>query len=310
MHPSFGDTTRTWLSVNEAFPEFVASFSLVALAVIAAGAAMRTLPRIWVAFSVLFVILSAGPFIHVAGINTFVPGPWALLRYMPLIGMARSPSRFTVLAILGLSLLFASALSTLRRRTHPGVVWMIAIAIVLEVAPVPRVLYSAEVPEVYTLISATNDEAGRVLELPTGVRDGISSVGRFNPATQYFQTRHHRPMVGGYVSRVSRWRVRENRRSPVLEAIFELSEGRTPAPELVQRARDGRDAFLRRTCVRFVVVDKRQASGELRAFARDALHLSLVHEDTAYELLTPVDPPPCNPRRRPGTLAQATPPRS
>ncbi len=81
-----------------------------------------------------------------------------------------------------------------------------AIALAIELMPAPRALYSAEVPEVYKLITATTDEAGRVLELPTGMRDGTSSIGRFNPASQYFQTRHHRPMIGGYVSRVSRWR--------------------------------------------------------------------------------------------------------
>ncbi len=52
MHPWFGGTTRSWLGAGDAFPEFVASFSLVAFAVIGVGAAMRALPRVWVAFSV------------------------------------------------------------------------------------------------------------------------------------------------------------------------------------------------------------------------------------------------------------------
>jgi hypothetical protein len=308
IHPWFGGSTRAWLGVDQGFPEFVASFSLVAFAVIAAGAGMRALPRVWVAFTGVFVLLSAGPFLHVAGVNTYVPGLWAFLRYMPVVGMARSPSRFAVLAVLGLSILFASALRALLGRlaglkvgaayARPIAGSVIAIALAMELIPAPRVLYSAEVPEVYKLIAATDDETGRVLELPTGVRDGISSAGRVSAASQYFQTRHHRPLVGGYVSRVSTWRMRENRRAPVLRAIFELSEGRIPSADLISSARAGRDAFLRRTCVRFVVVDKRRASKELRDFARDALKVMLVHEDAAYQLLTPVDPPPCSPRRR------------
>jgi len=102
---------------------------------------------------------------------------------------------------------------------------------------------------------------------------------------------------------VSRWRIRENRRAPVLGAILALSEGRTPPDDLVASARQSREPFLRRTCVRFVVVDKRRASDELRSFAADALHLKRVHEDAVYELLTPIDPPPCAPRRR-GRLEQ------
>jgi hypothetical protein len=50
--------------------------------------------------------------------------------------------------------------------------------------------------------------------------------------------------------------------------------------------------------LRFVVVDKLHASHELREFAVDTLSLSLMHADETYELLTPVDPPPCEPRRR------------
>ena len=303
MHPWFGDSTRSWFGAGDGFPEFVASFSLLALAVIAVGAAMRVLPRVWVAFTAIFILLSAGPFVHIAGINTFVPGPWALLRYVPVIGMARAPSRFTVLAVLGLSVLFAAALSALFRRaadsnvrtTYAGAFGVaLALALGFELLPAPRTLYSAQVPDVYKLIAATTDEAGRVLELPTGMRDGTSSMGRFNPASQYFQTAHHRPLVGGYVSRVSRWRKRESRRSPILNAIFELSEGRAPSDEGIAAARKSRNDFLRRTCVRFVVVNRRQASADLRAFAQSTLRLTLVHEDAAYLLLTPIDPPPCD----------------
>jgi hypothetical protein len=304
MHPLFGDATRSWFATDAGFPEFVASFSIVAFAVIFAGAVLRALPHVWVAFSLTFILLSAGPFLHVAGINTLVPGPWAFLRYVPIVGMARSPSRFTVLAVLGLSVLFAFALRAVVSRVaiSPyaaralGVVTLMVLA--AELLPAPRVLYSAEVPEVYKLIATRGDEAGRVLELPTGVRDGTSSIGRFNAASQYFQTRHHRPMVGGYVSRISRWRKRESRRAPTLDAIFELSEGRTPSQDLIRRARNGRDAFLRRTCVRFVIVNKRDASDALRSFALDVMRLTLVHEDPGYQLLTPVDPPGCDPRRR------------
>ena len=40
----------------------------------------------------------------------------------------------------------------------------------------------------------------RVLSLPIGVRDGTSSLGDFNPLTQYQQTVHGKRLVGGYLS--------------------------------------------------------------------------------------------------------------
>ena len=62
-------------------------------------------------------------------------------------------------------------------------------------------------------------------------------------------------------------------------------------------AREGRDSFLRRSCVGFVIIDKARASDELRSFAVETLRLTRVHEDAKYALFTPVDPPPCVPMR-------------
>jgi hypothetical protein len=301
-HPWFGASTRPWLIPDrpEAFPELIASFSLVAVLAIAVAARHRALPRLWVAFTGFFVLLSLGPFVHIGGLNTYVIGPWALLRYVPVIGMARSPSRFGVVAALGLSLLFAFAIEALRQRpVRRRVAWtaVLGAALAFELLPAPRALYSAAVPQVYQLIATTSDESGRLLELPTGIRDGTSSMGNFNPASPFFQTRHRRPMIGGYLSRVSRARKEMQKRAPVLRAIYALSEGRTPPADWIDAARAARDTFLRRSCVRFVVLDKTRALPELRAFAVDVLRLSELHEDPDYELFQPIDPPACDPPR-------------
>ncbi len=63
-----------------------------------------------VIFPITFALLALGPFIQVAGLNTHIPTPWALLRYVPIVGLARSPSRFAVIVIMGVSTLFALAL--------------------------------------------------------------------------------------------------------------------------------------------------------------------------------------------------------
>ena len=301
----FGGHTRGWFLPDrpDALPEFVGAFSIVAFLVIAVGAWRRSLPRLWVVFTGFFVWLSLGPFIHVGGVNTYVIGPWALLRYVPVIGMARSPSRFAVVAVMGMSLLFAFALKELSRRRMRmrwAIVSLLAAALAIELFPAPRPLYSAEVPDVYRLVAATGEEPGRLLELPTGIRDGTSSLGDFSAATQFFQTRHRRPLIGGYLSRLSRWRKSENQRTPMLRALFALSEGRELSPQSIEEARSSRDAFLRRSCIEFVVVDKRRASNALRAFAFDVLGLTLLHEDATHQLFTPVNPPPCDPSRVPG----------
>ncbi len=308
-HAWFGARTSQWFmpARTDAFPEFVASFSLIAFAVIGVAMWRRLLPRFWVAFTAFFVALSLGPFVHIAGINTYVVGPWALLRYVPVVGLARSPSRFAVVAVLGLSLLFAIAWQELfRRRTAPGrLAWttagvIVAALLAIELVPAPRRLFATNVPEVYRLITASvsGEETGRLLELPTGVRDGTSSRGNFSVATQFFQTSHRRPLIGGYLSRVSRWRKHENERVPMLRALYTLSEGRELATAWADEAYDSRDEFLARSCVEFVVVNKQTASVELEAFAVRALGLTLAHEDRDFVLYTPIVRPPCIPRGR------------
>lgn len=301
-NPWFGDITRSWFLPDkpDAFPEFIGAFSLVGFAVIAFGAIMGLLPRFWLAFTAFFFALSLGPFLHVAGTNTYLVGPWAFLRYVPLAGLARSPSRFTIVTALGLSILVAFAFDGLsRRRRAPG--WLAALAATLlavEMWPAPRPLFSAEIPEVYRHIAAGNDEAGRLLELPTGIRDGTSSSGDFRASSAFYQTLHHRPLVGGYLSRVSTWRKRENLRAPMLRALFAISEGTHPPREWLDAARAARDAFLRRSCVRFVVVNKRRIASDLQTLAVDLLRLKQVYDDAEYALFTPIDPPACNRKRR------------
>ena len=303
-HPWFGRWTHTWMlpKGGDAFPEFVAAFPLTAWLLIARAGWRRELPRMWVAFTALFVALSLGPFAHIAGLDTQTVGPWAFLRYVPVIGLARSPSRFAIVAALGLSLLVAYWMEA-RLRAGGGRLrwsaWPVACLLIFELWPAPRTLYSAEVPDVYRMIAASDDDDGRVLELPTGIRDGASSLGNFSASAQFFQTRHNRPLIGGYLSRVSETRKREGRRAPILRLLFALSEGKAPeSADLVTEARAARNRFLSRSCVRYVVVDKHRASSELRRTAADVLGLQPVHEDADYELLVPVDPPACRPRPR------------
>ena len=300
-HAWFGEWTRQWFMPPEpdAFPELVASFSFVALALVAVGAWRRALPRLWVAFTALFVALSLGPFVQVAEMNTHVIGPWALLRYVPVIGMARSPARFAILAALGLALLAAYVLDDMRKRRVAGR-WagvLVALFAALELVPAPRALHSAAIPEIYERIAAgTNrDESGRLLELPTGMRDGTSSMGNYSALSSYFQTGHRRPLVGGYLSRVSRWRKAQSIRVPMLRALMTLSEGGVMSDDDARDARRTSDRFLQRSCTRFVMVNKRLASRELQAFAIESLRLTLVEEDGTHALYTPAGPPPCDP---------------
>lgn len=150
-----------------------------------------------------FGALSLGPFIVVAGIMTYIPGPWAFLRYLPIVGAARMPTRLAVLTLLGVSMLLAMAVQALRTRlTWPKSTALAINALLIgELLPAPRPLFTSALPSFYHLV-ASDPRPIRVMNLPFGLRDGLSSVGDASAEYQYHQTAHEQPIVGGYVSRL------------------------------------------------------------------------------------------------------------
>ncbi len=299
-HWAWGETARALLdrwTGKPAYPEAVGSLSLVCLAVIA-GVWWRAgwlVSRIRVGITIFFALLSLGPFLQIAGLNTQIPLPWSVLRYVPVLGLVRSPGRFAVLVTMAVAVLFAQALAHVGH-SHPDRRrrWLVTVGVLLaiELVPGPRTLYSAGIPALYSTIAADPRPDVRVLELPVGLRDGTGSFGLFNPRAQYVQTRHGKAIIGGYLSRVSPKRRRDARRAPVLNALMLLSEGQRLTAEQDRAARERADEFLRRARLGYVVVDERAASSALADYAVDLLGLTLLTREGPLALYVPRLPPP------------------
>ena len=130
-----------------------------------------------------------------------------------------------------------------------------------------------------------------MLELPSGIRDGTQSVGNFSARTQFFQTAHGKRLIGGYLSRVSRRRVADVRRDPMVDALMWLSEGRTIDASRQQSLIESGPSFIERANVGFVVIDGDRTPDALRDFAIQAFALQLVDRDDIFELYTPAPRP-------------------
>lgn len=280
---------NTQLLVPANFAEYTASLSLAALAiVIAAVVAARYRPRpAWVLLPVGFALFALGPFVHVMGTNTHIPGPWALVRYVPLVNAVRTPTRFAVVVALGLAILLAGALAALGRRFPQQRRLIATLAIVLiaaELWPAPRTLYSANIPALYETIR-DDPRPVRVLELPFGVRDGVSSAGNFSARYQFHQTRHGKRLIGGYLSRISARRLQAMRRDfPMINALAALS-GRQPlTPGEYDAALRRGPEFVRKTELGWVVIDREVTPARLEEFAHAAFGLQIVSREGSRTL--------------------------
>jgi hypothetical protein len=272
--------------------EYTASVSLVALAVVAWAvwrAGFRPRPGWWL-FTAGFGTLALGPFIWVGGFNTYIPGPWALLRYLPVVGVARMPTRFAVIASLGLAILLAGALAAIGSR-WPERRRLIAISVGLllafELLPAPAALHSARISAIYDIVAADSRPV-RLLGLPVGVRDGVSSSGNFSARSQFYQTRHGKRLIGGYLSRISARRLSKMRAEYLtLDRLITLSEGRLPTADdeslLIARG----PGFVQRTMLGYVVIDESSFPPSSAALVERALRLREVARDGVLVLYVP-----------------------
>ena len=152
-----------------------------------------------------------------------------------------------------------------------------------ELLPAPRPLYSAAVPAIYRHVAAAPADV-RVLELPFGIRDGTSSAGNFTARSQFFQTVHGKRLIGGYLSRVSRRRIRDTRRDPMLDALIWLSEGRELDPSRWRSLVETGPAFAERAKVGVRRDRLRRTTRAIREFAIRAFNLQLIESDGEFEL--------------------------
>lgn len=283
LNPLWDDYFRRGLArMPDGFVENVASIPWVAIAVLVIAAAWtRTrLPRYWMIFTGFFGLLALGPFIEIGAVQTHIPTPWALLRYLPVIGAARMPTRFSILVVFGVAVMLAFALRDLRQwwKRPALATGVVAALLLIELAPAPRELHSARVSPVYDVIAA-DPRPVRVLQLPFGLRDGVSSAGNYSAEYQFYQTVHAKPLIGGYVSRLPRGEVERYRRIRLMRVLLDLSAGEEVSPERIARATVTANDMLTSLNVGYVVVNTSRSSEQLIEFARKAFDVTYVASD-------------------------------
>jgi hypothetical protein len=224
--------------------------------------------RFWLAVGFVFFVLSLGPFLRVAGADTGLPLPHALLRYLPGFSNARIPGRAVVMVQLAVAVLSAFALADVSKR---GWIAAALALVVLESVPSRLPAYLVPQPDAVDAELSRSASAGAVAELPVGLRDGFGEVGQLDHRSLAHQLWHGQPMVGGFVARLSHRVRRAQLESPPIAALLDLSAPAQPAP-LPPDAADASAAGIA-----FLVVNRDTFVGE--RLGRDLL------ESAGYRLI-------------------------
>jgi hypothetical protein len=219
--------------------------------------------RLWILAGLVFLFWALGPFLIVMGVNTGVPLPQFLARFVPVVSNARIPSHAVVFVYLAVSIVLAHAIARTALR-RPAAILALAVYLLVDFAPAPFPMHRLDVPGIYHQLAAL--PAGAVVEVPLGLRDGFGEEGRFEPSVLFYQTVHGKPLSGGYIARLPPSARRRMHESPVLEPLLRLSGGQPLAAPLP----GGREAgsALRGTGVKYVVLNHRTAPAEAAAFVQ------------------------------------------
>jgi hypothetical protein len=177
--------------------------------------------RTWLIVAFAFFVIALGPFVWISGVNTGIPGPFALLRYVPVFSNARMPGRAMVIVQLAAAVLTAMVLTRRTRTWREGVVWLLLV--IAEAIPRPSSQYALPVADAVDAALSAAPAPGSVLELPAGLRDGFGMVGGLDHRMLVHQIQHGRPLVGGFVARMSPGLRSRYLHTPIFTAAFALS---------------------------------------------------------------------------------------
>jgi hypothetical protein len=233
LSPLYGESTRAAYSrFGIDMMEQVGWIGIVPVVVIAYAVARRTrLDRAavrWTLVAAFFAIWSLGAYLVVAGLDTGMPLPQALVRFVPFLSNARMPGRAFVMVQLASTLLCAIAAT--RGQWPRWAVLMLTAVAVADGASMPFPMY--QLPRGGQIEAALAKSGARliVVELPVGLRDGFGEVGQFDHRALVYQTFHHRPIAGGFVARLAPRVRRQYEADATLAALLKLGMGQAELP--------------------------------------------------------------------------------
>ena len=266
LNPAYGHVTRAayarvGIDVMEQ-SAWIGIVPLIVLGIFAATAKERdAAARPWWSVALFFLIWATGAYLLVGGLDTGLPMPQTLARFVPILSNARIPGRAIIMVQLAAAILCARAVTRLQWR--PGAVLVLIALGVADGSGAPIRLYEVPAPGAIesVLVGAPRREA--IVELPMGLRDGFGEAGHMDHRALVFQMAHQKPLAGGFVARLSPKVRAAYEQTPALVALIKLSSG-SPSHSSENLPADLGSGLLS-AGVRHVVVNTDSMPRDLRA---------------------------------------------
>jgi len=154
--------------------------------------------------------------------------PTALIHYLPFINNFRVPYRFDIMImlfapILGCLFIKRQVLPRAPARLHLAFGAALVALLTIEYMQMPYpMVCRRDVPKAYDYLAEAPD--GVLLEIPFGLRDGFRTIGDERTTQMYYQTIHHKRILGGLVSRPSKYLFGYFQKEPVVSDLLKMEE--------------------------------------------------------------------------------------
>ena len=263
-HPWLGSLVESFAFPHDKGQHLFLGYTVLALALWAIVRLRRDAAvRFWAVSAGLFFLLCLGPSLRVNGADTGLPLPFLLLQQLPFFKGNRYPSRYSVLLVLSLAVLVGHAVFSILNRVpskhhvlrFTSYVLLLAL-LSFEHLSIPLPLSDLRVPEVYHTITAEPGDFA-VLEVPLAWRNGFRITGTLHPAfmyAQFYQTVHHKRILGGNTSRNPEFKFQYFTKAPVINSLIALETGHEVDEATLKRDQALAPEVLRFLGVRYVIV--------------------------------------------------------
>ncbi len=235
--------------------------------------------RWWAALAVLFALIMLGPTLIVGGQNTNIPLPFAILRAIPFVNANRYPVRFNAMLMLSLTPLIAlGAARLLELRRGALALGALTGLLAFEQLVFPIPLSDLRVPAIFQTL---RDEPGdfAILEVPLGWRGSISMQGKQDDRAQFYQTVHHKRLLGGITSRVPSFKFQYFLEAPVINSLIALETGREIDETRLARDRAAAPEVLRFFDIRYVDMNRALTDPAVLQYVLDVFPLKEIYRD-------------------------------
>jgi len=288
----WGPAVSQWYTVRGMNPqEQAAAIGWVCLAAVLISQIWKAdrRSRRWFYLACSATVLAMGTHLHIAQHNLWCPLPFFWLRLLPVVGNVRVPERWMAVGAIAWSVVLAMALVKIGEH-RKGSSWKIGLVVTalvllenwpgLPMRPVPAV------SPVYERLREL--PPGAVLPVPLYIGD--SSIGTGNSVNGQFifpwdhlwaQVIHQKPVLGGFVGRISRRLIDDYKSDPFIRTLLDLEENKisdgNPQPAAGARA-------VETFRFRYVLVYPESTRQEVLQYVFGSLPLELVEKTEAIEL--------------------------